>query len=187
MKKISVIPFIFILTHNLYAQTAPLQDTSLNNLVLPTGYKTSKLGDLGSVKKFGKGKQAMILIAGLGFGVDVFDSFAAQYKNHYSVYAVTPAGFAGTQAPPIPDTSAGYASMAWTDGIATGILRLIEKENLYKPIIVAHFVTATQAAFDIALNHPDKIGKIIIIGGSPYRARILPGQEKRRQLFRLGA
>jgi pimeloyl-ACP methyl ester carboxylesterase len=176
MKKISVITFIFFLAQTLYAQIATLQDPSLNNLVLPMGYRTCGPGDLGATKKSGKGKQAMILIAGLGFGADAFDSFAEQYKDQYKVYAVTPAGFSGTAAPAMPDTSAGYAAMTWTNGIVTGILRLIEKEKLTRPIIIAHFVTATQAAFSLAMNHPDKIGKIIIISGAPYR--YYPGQKK---------
>ena len=41
---------------------------------------------------------------------------------------------------------------------------------------MAHFVTATQVALNLALDYPAKIGKVIIIGGSPYR--FYPGQSK---------
>ncbi|MBK9985222.1 MAG: hypothetical protein IPP15_23210 [Saprospiraceae bacterium] len=40
--------------------------------------------------------------------------------------------------------------MPWTNGIETGIINLIEKENLHKPIILAHFVTGTQVALNLA-------------------------------------
>jgi len=44
-----------------------MQDSTLNNLVDPPGYKTAKPGTLGDVVRKGKGPQAMILIPGLGF------------------------------------------------------------------------------------------------------------------------
>jgi pimeloyl-ACP methyl ester carboxylesterase len=118
----------------------------------------------------------MIIIAGLGFGNDVYKELINEFKSSYSVYAVTPAGFLGTPAPPMPDTSINYSELTWTNGIVEGIINLIEKENLKKPIIIAHFVTATQAAFNLALKYPDKIGKIVIIGGAPYR--YYPGQKE---------
>src|SRR2546422_7919726 len=43
-------------------------------------------------------------------------------------------------------------------------------------MILAHFVTGTQVALNLALNYPDKIGRVIIIGGSPYR--FYPSQKK---------
>ncbi len=152
-----------------------LQDSTLNNLVHPSGYRTGQLGALGSVKKTGSSKQAMILVAGLGFSSDDLNDLIRQFKKEYTIYAVTPAGFGGTPAPPMPDTSVKYAAQTWTNGIADGIVSLVEKEHLKNPILVAHFVTATQVALTLALEHPGKIGKIIIIGGSPYR--YYPGQK----------
>ena len=146
-----------------------LQDSTLDNLVLPAGYKTCRPGDLGAVKKVGHGKQSVILIPGIGFSANVFDNFMKANEKLYTMYAITPAGFGGIPAPPMPDTSVKYGELTWTNGIVTGILNLIEKEKLYKPIIIAHFITATQVALNLALNYPDKISKVIIIAGSPYR------------------
>lgn len=176
MKKVGLLFLTLVLSQKIFAQAPPLQDSSLNNLVHPAGYKMAVLGKLGAVKKYGRGKQAMIIIPGLGFGLEVFDSFIKQYKGKYTIYAVTPAGFAGTAAPPMQDAPVKYTELTWTNGIVQGLLGLIEKKKLDKPIIVAHFVTATQVALNLALNYPDKIGKVIIIGGSPYR--YYPGQKK---------
>ncbi len=44
-----------------------------------------------------------------------------------------------------------------------------------RPVIVAHFVGYGDPAPNSALNYPDKISKVIIIGGSPYR--YYPGQK----------
>ena len=145
------------------------QDDSLNNLALPADYKTGKQGELGAVKKAGSGKQTLILIAGWGFGAEVFDNFIRANSKNYTIYAVTPAGFGGTAAPPVPAAGIKYSENTWTGGIVTGILNLIEKEKLEKPVIAGHFVTGSQAALDLALYHPDKIGKVIIMGGMPLR------------------
>jgi len=165
--------FLFISTFLLQTTFAQnileAQDSTLNNLIHPKGYITCKPGELGAVKKTGSAKQSMIIIAGLGFGADVFDNFINRYKKDYTIYAVTPAGFAGTPAPPMPDSTIIYSQLTWTNGIVTGIINLIEKEKLNKPVIVANFVTATQAALNLALSYPDKINKLIIISGSPYR------------------
>ena len=161
---------IFLLRQNLPAQNIiSSQDSTLNNLIHPKGYITCNPGDLGTVKQIGTAKQTMILIAGLGFSGDEFDNLINHFKKEYTIYSVTPAGFGGTPAPPMPDTSVKYAEQTWTNGIVTGVINLIEKEKLKNPIVVSHFITGTQVALTLALNHPDKIGKIIIIGGSPYR------------------
>lgn len=163
------IPQIYLFLLSATLSFAQVQDTALNNLVHPSGYKTCPLGELGSVKKYGHAKPTMILVPGIGFGSAVFESFIAHYKSSYTIYAITPAGFGGTSAPPMPEAGVKYAERSWTNGIVTGILNLIEKENLSKPVIVGHFVTGTQVAFSLAINYPDKIGSAIIIGGAPYR------------------
>jgi pimeloyl-ACP methyl ester carboxylesterase len=174
MNILSVISLI-LFTHAIFAQKPLLQDSTLNNLIHPADYRTCQLGELGVVRKEGSGNRNMILIAGLGFGGDVFNNFVEANKQKYTLYVVTPAGFANTPAPPMPARGVPYAQLTWTNGVVAGIINLIEKEKLVKPIVVAHFVTATQVAFSLALYHPDKISKVIIMGGSPYR--YYPGQK----------
>lgn len=170
MTKAIVALVCLIVVSPLHAQINPaLQDSTLNNLVHPKGYRTSTPGALGRVEKSGSGTEAMVLIPGLGFGGDVFESLAQHYKDRYVIYAVTPAGFGGTHAPPMPKSGTSNGALTWTNGIVHGVLDLIKKEKLNKPVIVAHFVTGTQVALNLALDHPEKIGKMIIAGGSPTR------------------
>lgn len=171
LKVLLIFLFIGLATQ---AFTQPLQDSTLNNLVLPANFKTCESGTLGEVKKFGGGKQSIILVPGIGFGWQQYKSIISYYQSRYSVYAITPAGFNGTASPAMPDTSVKYDQLTWTNGIVTGILNLIEKEQLNKPIIIAHFVTGTQVGFNLSINHADKIGKVIIIGGAPYRYYATP-------------
>ena len=169
-KGVGMLTFLLgiIFTNSIFAQSMA-QDSTLNNLVYPAGYKTCNPGELGSVKKTGHGKKTMILISGLGFGGEVYKDFEKNYQKNYTIYTITPAGFDGTPAPPMPEKGVTYAQLTFTNGIVNGVLDLIDKKKLTKPIIVANFVTGTQVALNLAINYPDKIGKVIIIGGSPYR------------------
>lgn len=144
------------------------QDSSINNLVHPSGYKTCIIGELGEVKKYGSKNESIILIPGWGFDASVYDNFIEEYQDRYTIYAITPAGFGGTPAPPIPDTSSRFSELTWTKGIVTGVINLIKEEKLEKPIVIGHFLTGSAAALDIALNYPDKVSKVIIISGIPY-------------------
>lgn len=170
MKIITLRICIYILfIQNVIGQSnEPIQDPSLNNLVLPENYKTGILGELGAVKKIGKGKQTIILIPGWGFGADVYDNFIQENKHKYTIYNVTLAGFGGTAPPPMPD-SATYDKQLWINGAVNGILELINKEKLVKPIIISHFNIGTQVALNLALDHSDQISKVVLLSGIPYR------------------
>lgn len=161
--------FILVTVPSLGQDYSSLLDTTLNNLIHPQGYLTCKIGDLGKVKISGSGDKSMILIPGIGFGGDVLSEFAAKYEKEYTIYSITPAGFEDTPAPEMPETSVKYNEFTWTKGIVEGILKLIAEYKIEKPVIVGHFITATQAALTLAMKYPDKISKVIIISGSPYR------------------
>lgn len=168
MTKFYLFLIAIIITARIKAQ-GMMQDSTLNNLIYPQGYQTCNLGDLGKVSKTGKGKTGMIVIAGFGFGEDAYEGLANAFKTKYTVYIVTPAGFGKTPGPVMPSNETKYNEMTWTNGIAKGILELIEKEKLIRPVVIAHHITATQVAFKLGIDNSDKIGKLIIISGSPYR------------------
>ncbi len=159
----------FVFNPNFNAQSRQfdpeLQDSSINNLVLPEGYKTSKLGELVKVAKMGTGKTDMILIPGWGFGSDIYQSFMKSNLDNYTMYAITIPGFSETQAPPMPPKGTSYGDHVWNNGVIKGIVDLIKNENLEKPVIVANFLQGTQIAFWLAYEYPELISSIIIIGG----------------------
>ncbi|WP_298759654.1 alpha/beta hydrolase [uncultured Psychroserpens sp.] len=143
-----------------------VQDSTLNNLILPNNYLTTKLGMLGDVKKTGTGDEDVILLAGWGFGANIFDDFVSKNSNKYTMYAVTFPGFSETKPYPIPKTGTSYGKQIWTSAIVDGVINLIANEKLEKPTIIGHFITGTQVAFRIGLHYPNLIEKIIIVGGS---------------------
>lgn len=148
------------------------QDSTLNNLVDPPGYQTAPLGSLGNVKKAGKGTQAMILVAGLGFSADIFDDFMAQFADRYKIYAVTLPGFGGTAAPPCPPEKTSFGEQTWTNGAIAGIEKLMKDENIQNPIIVGHWLGGTQIALRLAMKHPDKVKGVVLLAGA---ARLFTG------------
>lgn len=145
----------------------------VNNLVHTPGYVTSPWGQLGGVKKSGTGTRKMILIPGWGFDWTIFKDFMNANSKDYTFYAITIPGFGGTSAPPMPADTLNYRDVHWMNGVNKGILDLIEKENLVRPDIMTCFTMSEVIAIRLGLDHPDKVGKIIVVGGmakftSPY-------------------
>ena len=142
------------------------QDSTLNNLVDPAGYKTAALSTLGDAKRSGTGAQAIILIPGLGFGGDIFDELTDGWQDKYRMYAVTLSGFGGTPAPPCPGESTSFGEQTWTISALAAIEKLIADENIQNPILVGHWLTGTQLALQLAMKHPDNVKAVIILSGS---------------------
>lgn len=142
------------------------QDSTLNNLIDPPGYKTAQLGTLGGVVRMGTGAQAMILIPGLGFGGSIFKEFMESFTDKYRMFAVTLPGFGGTAAPSCPSEKTSFSEQTWTNSALVAIEKLIEDENIQDPIVVGHWLTGTQLALRLAMKHPDKVKAVIILSGS---------------------
>lgn len=179
MKIQQIIFLFFILFNTSFAQSsANGQDSTINNLVHVAGYKTSVLGGIPEYIKMGSGEKTLILIPGLGFDASVFNDFVNSNLNNYTMYAITIPGFGKTTAPPMPDTSVSYGEQTWVKGVISGILKLLDKEKLLKPIIVGHFTLGTQIALRLAVDYPEKVGGVIILGGVAKFIGIMNGEAK---------
>lgn len=165
VKRISLpVLFLLLFASVAYPQTGT-KDTTVNNLVHASGYKTSEWNVIPEYIKAGKGKQTLILIPGMGFDASVFTDFIEVNKNNFTMYAITIPGYGNTKAPPMPDTSVSYGEQSWNNSAIEGISKLIEKEKLIKPVIVGHFVQGVQLAVRLAVKYPDKVGGLILMGG----------------------
>ncbi len=138
----------------------------INNLVHPEGYQTAVYGSLGQVEKFGNGSKDLILIAGWGFGGNIFEIFKADsLEAKYSMYVVTLPGFGGTPAYPMPNQNEVYHDLYWTTGIISGIKDLIKKEEMDNPVLLSYFTYSNILAMRIALDYPELIDRVIVISG----------------------
>jgi pimeloyl-ACP methyl ester carboxylesterase len=161
---------LFLVASELDAQSGAMQqDSTLNNLEHPPGYRTSPLGVIPEIVRRGAGPIDVLLVPGWGFGAEVFAEFMRANESRYRMVAVTLPGFAGTPAPPMPPTGTSYGEATWTRAAAEAIARLITTEGLRRPIVLGHFIVATQVALRLALDYHDLVGGLVIVGGEPMR------------------
>ena len=141
------------------------QDASLNNLVHPPAYETTEVGTLGRVIRRGDGPRGMVLVAGAGFGGEIFEGFMEANQDRFTMFAITLPGFGGTPAPPMPPPGTSYAEQTWTRAAAGAVARLIAEEQLERAVIVGHWISGGQVAMNLALERPDLINAAIVISG----------------------
>jgi pimeloyl-ACP methyl ester carboxylesterase len=143
---------------------------SLHRLVNDSSAKmpggSTPLGNLGAVEKRGRGPIPLILIADMRTDWSLYRNFMDRNAARYTMYAVTLPGYGGTPAPPRPETL-DLRSTPWWDGAEKGVLSLIEKNRLNKPVIVGT-AASSYLATRLAVNHPDKIRAAVVLGGDVY-------------------
>jgi len=152
---------------------------AVNNLVHTPAYKIGTWGTLGEVKRYGSGTQDMILLPGWGFDQSVFQDFITRNEKAYRIWAVTFPGFGQTPAPPMPEQNENYRDQYWTKGVLKGLVDLIDKEQLKAPVLVSLFSYSNVVALRLALDHPEKVGKVIIVSGIAKFTANYPSYEPR--------
>ncbi len=151
------------------------QDSTINNLLLPSSYQTDTVGTL-KFEKLGTGKTPLIMLAGLGFDETIFHEFASKNKDRSTIYLLSLPGFGMTSAYPIPPEGNSYAAQSWSNGILRGIRELIRREELSKPALLVHFYVSTHLGLRFAHEHPELISSLIIVGG-PATMRFPPPRD----------
>ena len=141
------------------------QDPALNNLQHPAGLATVAPGTLGHVRKLGDGPRKMVLIPGLGFGDGIWSEFMERHRTDATMYAVTLPGFGGTPPLAMPAEGSPFADTPWTRSAIQAIETLLDQERLARVTIVAHWALATQIALRLALDHPDRVEAVVLVGG----------------------
>ena len=141
------------------------QDSTLDHFRHPAGTQTVAFGTLGDVRKLGEGPRTMVLIPGLGFGSGIWTEFMERHRAHYTMYAVTLPGFGGTPPLAAPSGESRFAEIPWTRSAIVGIRRLLDRERIDRVTIVAHWALATQIALHLALDDPERVEAVVLIGG----------------------
>lgn len=139
-------------------------DLSRNNLTFPADYKTLPDDKPPLITKSGRGKQSLILVPGMYSGAKSFDGFIARNQTRYKLYVVTPPGINGTPARSMPAEGSSFGELTWTRRLERDILDLMSREKMSQPVIVAGGNPASQAAIELAIEHPDKLGGVVLAG-----------------------
>lgn len=103
--------------------------------------------------------QPMILIPGLASSGATWDGTVAHFKDRYTCYVLTLAGFAGVPpiAPPL------------LPKVRDGVAELIRQHHLEKPVIVGHSLGGN-IALDLAARYPNLVGPVVIVDSLPFYA-----------------
>lgn len=155
-------------------------DVGRNNLELMKEYKTLADRDYPVIAKKGRGKQTLILIPGMYSGTKSFDSFIDRNETQYKFFLVTPPGINGTPSRAMPARGASFSELSWTRSLERDILNLIRKEKLTKPIIIAERQPAAQAAIELAIEHPDQIRGVVLVGTNLVQSFFSPKDPTRK-------
>jgi pimeloyl-ACP methyl ester carboxylesterase len=133
---------------------------------VPVPIPSAKPAELQNVIKRGNGKIPAILIPDLGGDWTVFDSFMQRNSAQFTFYAITLPGFGGTNPPP-ERTRMDFGTLEWWTNAMTGVIELIQKEKLNKPVILGHQAGA-YLAMELALRRPDLTRAVIVVNGLLY-------------------
>jgi pimeloyl-ACP methyl ester carboxylesterase len=155
-------------------------DAGRNNFKLPKEYKTLAEKRLPIISIKGVGKQTLILVPGMYSGGKSFDSFVDRNQSQYRFFLVTPPGINGTPSRTAPALGTSFGELTWTRRLEQDILNLIRREKLTKAIIVAERNPAAQAAIELAIQHPDQVGGVVLVGTNLVQSFASPKDPTRK-------
>lgn len=140
------------------------------------------------VEQRGTGPIHMILIPGSPCDWRVWEEFMDRNEERYTMYALTLAGFSGTEPLPTPDETEPSPT-PWFDAAIDAIADFIREEELTDAVIVGHSLGG-HLALRIALEHPNAAAKIVDVDGVPTSefggANLTPEQRAREVEEKLG-
>lgn len=156
-------------------------DVSRNNFALPKNYQTLPDNRPPSITKTGQGNQALILVPGMYSGNSSFQGFIARNQSQYRIFLLTPPGLNGTPARGAPAAGTRFSELTWTRRLERDILDLIRKEKLSHPVILAERQPAAQAAIELAIEHPEQIGGVVLVGTNLVQFFAAPADATRKK------
>jgi pimeloyl-ACP methyl ester carboxylesterase len=115
-----------------------------------------------SVQVTGKGKP-VIFIPGNTGSADTYNETVAHFKDRYTCYVITLAGFAGQP----PSGARDHLLLKQMDDL----IRFITDRHLQKPALVG-FSFGGGLALWVATTHPELIGPLIDLDGTPFDAAV---------------
>ncbi|MEM9856439.1 MAG: hypothetical protein AAF843_03755 [Bacteroidota bacterium] len=135
----------------------------INNLILPEDYPTIPFETPLKVDKIGKGKSHIIIIPGLGHGVETYQEFAESLSKNFTSHLINVPGYGNTASYPLPGGS--YGNQIWTDTVKYKIAEYAVANNLNELIVIGNHQVSTQMAVRLGIDYPDLVKAVIIAGG----------------------
>jgi len=114
----------------------------------------------------GKGPIPVVLIPDVGYDWTVFDTFMDRNSERYTMYAVTLAGMAGTEPPPMIENS-DFDDLQLLRNAVDSIVLVIEQRKLNTPVVIGHGIGGHIAVW-LATRRPGMARCAISLDGMPY-------------------
>jgi pimeloyl-ACP methyl ester carboxylesterase len=124
------------------------------------------------VQVSGKGKKSIILIPGFASSGKVWNETKARFEKNYTCHVLTMAGFAG-----VPAGGDEATFKKWEEGIAA----YISDKKLDKPVVIGHSMGGG-LALALAANHPEIIGRIVVVDALPCLAAVMDPTFKAKEV-----
>lgn len=142
----------FIVSTVSFSQKAETMKNITSDYKFATHYTTIDNLEIAYVKE-GKGKQTIVFIHGLSSNADAWSRNIESLKEKYTCVALDLPGFGKSSKVAPAYTPTYYAEI---------VAKLIEKLKLKKVVVAGHSMGG-QTAIKLALNHPKKVKKLILI------------------------
>jgi 2-hydroxy-6-oxonona-2,4-dienedioate hydrolase len=107
-------------------------------------------------RRFGSGPTVVLQHGGFGGGSGYFAILAAHLAANFDVIATDMPGLAGSANEPVPDS---------IPGIAESLLSTLNELKVDRFMLLGHSL-GSMTALQAALDHPERIEKLILYGGS---------------------
>ena len=134
----------------LHSQSAPVwKDPSPHTTRYVTVDKDVRL----EVLDWGGSGRPIVLLAGGGDTVHVFDDFAPKLTAHHHVYGITRRGF---------DASGYSATDHPADRLGDDVVAVIDALNLKKAILVGHSIAGVELS-SVANSHPNQVAGLVYL------------------------
>ena len=140
-----------------------------SNFAFAPDQKTCALGDLGHVETMGTGATHLILIPGAAFGWETWRGFMERHLNDYTMHAFTPAGYGGTNPPPLPENPEAFTDEPWTRAFLEGVHRYVIDNKIEDPIVIGHHLLGGYYAVRLACEHPEAYSGAVSVSGEASR------------------
>ncbi len=137
-------------------------EPAINNLVHAPGTETCELGEIGVVKA-GTGQTPLILIGGAPFGAEIWREFMDRNGERYTMHALVPAGYGGSNPPAMPEDVTRAETGEWTEAFLRGAGELIEREDLRGVVIVGHHFISDYYALRLAEMFPLRVRAVVLV------------------------
>lgn len=105
------------------------------------------------VLDWGGSGRPVVLLAGFGNSVRIFDRFAPKLTAWYHVYGITRRGFGGSSAP-----SSGYSA----DRLGKDVLAVIDALKIDRPVLIGHSLAGEELSY-IGSQYQQKIAGVVYL------------------------